>query len=132
MQETDLQTHADMEGKSSPMHRTKATAAQRNKTIQTRRHRSARGWGSSKRGFQEKVLEGANVPRDPKSRSPQCSPRLGIGSSFSFFFSFFSFFQFCDDAQMAIKSIILFGKIWRYSNLALGTVGKPYMRTSAL
>jgi hypothetical protein len=31
MQETDLQTHADMEGKSSPMHRTKATAARQTK-----------------------------------------------------------------------------------------------------
>jgi len=99
MQETDLQTHTDMEGKSSPMHRTKATAAQQNKT--NRRCRSARGWRSSKRGFQEKLLEGANVPRDPKSRSPHCIPRLGIGSTFSF--SFFSFFQFCDDAQMAIN-----------------------------
>jgi hypothetical protein len=55
-----------------------------------RRRRSASGWGSSKRGFQEKVLEGANVPRDPKSCSPHCIPRRGIGSTFSF--SFFSFF----------------------------------------
>jgi hypothetical protein len=101
MQETDLQTHTDMEGKSPPMQRTKAAAdaanqsnrlaTKQNKT--NRRRRIARGWGSSKRGFQEKVLEGADVPRDPKSRSPHCIPRLGLGSTFSFFFFLF-FFNF--------------------------------------
>ncbi len=54
MQETDLQTHADMEGKSSPMHRTKATAAQQNKTKQTDDAEARAGGEVANEGFRRR------------------------------------------------------------------------------
>jgi hypothetical protein len=54
MQETDLQTHADMEGKSSPMHRTKATAARQNKTKQTDDADARAGGDVANEGFRRR------------------------------------------------------------------------------